>query len=419
MRFNLQYGDGCLPLEINDRLKVENIQPRTIVDLPNRDFIMHSLENPTNSPSLSTLSNKAQSAIVVVNGGVDNDISKNLLTILLDSLKTQNLSPEDITILHQSLPTSPNEESKFASLLGEFKDCNHQVLLHDPHTSEDLHFVGDTPTYCTPVAVNKAFSEADLRIGIGTIHADALVSATGGRMSVIPWGAGSKSIERNLKIQATHLVGPYIIDSPVCVDLEEASKLAGLNFILNVVPDYKGNLAHVAVGDPYESWRNSLRTVKSVTDVPIQYKADISIVSAGGSVYDRSLFDAVDAVYAASLATEQGGVIILVAECPDGAGPAGFTQGISACNSESNVILLSQTGFESGMEKSRLFWSVMKSHRIILCSRLRESMVAERLHCLAVRDPQEGLELANSLIVSRPRIAIIPMGMKTLPYLDK
>ncbi|TFG30656.1 DUF2088 domain-containing protein [Candidatus Thorarchaeota archaeon] len=417
MRFNLQYGDGSLPLEIDNRAKVETIRPVTIVDIPNRDMILNSLEKPETTASLSKLATKAQSAIVVINGEMDSGITATLLEVLLDFLRTQILRPENIAILCHELSDTSKQRSRLVDLLKSLVDLGHPLLPHDPTSSETLHFVGDTPTYCTPVSVNKAYSAAELKIGVGILRADVFVGATGGRMSVVPWAAGIKSIERNSKLRAIHPVGPYMIESATCIDLEEASRLAGLDYILNAIPDCKDHIAHIAAGAPFQSWRDSLGTVQKVTEAPIQYKADITITSAGGSNHDKTLFVAIDSLYSASQATEQGGVIILVAECPNGVGPAGFLRGISECKSESEVALLSETGFELGMEKARLFWNVLASRKIILCSRLRESMVSERLHCLAVRDPQEGLDLARSLMVSSPRIAIIPQGMRTIPYL--
>ncbi|TFG33988.1 DUF2088 domain-containing protein [Candidatus Thorarchaeota archaeon] len=417
MRFNLQYGDGSLPLEINNRLKVETIQPQVIVDISDIDLVLASLEKEETTIPLSKLAKQVQSATIVINGEMDNDITATLLAAVLDSLKTQMLRPENIAILCQEPTSAPKQRPKLIDLLGSLVDLGHPLIAHDPKASDTLHFVGDTPTHCTPVYVNKAYSEAELKIGVGEIRADVFVGATGGRMSVLPWAAGIRSIERNVKLRATHPVGPFMHETATCIDLEEASRLAGLDYIVNAVPDCCNHVAQITAGEPYISWRESIATVRSVTETTIKTKADITFISAGSPHHDRTLYDAIDSLYSAAQATEQGGVIILVAECPEGVGPAGFMRGLSECTSESEVAILSETGFDIGMAKARLFWNVMKSWTIIICSRLRASVVSEHLHCHAVRDPQEGLELARSLIVTLPRIAIIPLGMRTIPIL--
>ena len=128
------------------------------------------------------------------------------------------------------------------------------LIYHDVNSKEELDFVGETPTYCTPVHVNSAFLNSEIKIGLGTIRSNIYVGATGGRMSVIPHSAGLRSITRNAKLQATHPIGPFLIDSAGSTDLLEASQLAGLDFIINAIPDYKSNIYEIVAGNPYSSW---------------------------------------------------------------------------------------------------------------------------------------------------------------------
>jgi len=415
MRYDLQYGVGFLHIEVNDRIKTELVKPPTIVDLPSNNIIMNSLEHPEDSQPLSKLVTNAQSVTIVVTSHDDNETAAALLQTLLSSLSSKISDTEGVSLIYPSTFDSLNHESETLEKIQKAEDEGCALIPHNPNSSEILEFVGVTPTNSTPVHVNKAFVKSELKIGVGTISPSVLTGATGGRMAVIPGCAGSKSIERNSKLQAISPLRPYTINNEICLDLEEASRLAGLDFILNAVSDCDGHIAHIAAGDPYTSWKNSIKTMHDFSEASIRYKADITVVSAGGSRYDRTFFDALDALYPACQSTEQGGVIVLVAECPDGVGPKGFLKGVSECTTESDVAMLSQTRYEYGMEKARLLWNVLSSRKVILCSKLREPLVSERLHCFAVHDPQEGLALARDLIVSKPRMAIIPQGMKTIP----
>ena len=71
--------------------------------------------------------------------------------------------------------------------------------------------------------------------------------------------------------------------------------------------------------------------------------------------------------------------------------------------------------FKVGMEKAWYFRKLQNSRKVIICSRLRESMVNERLLCDAVKDPQEGLELARHYIGLDAGISIIPDGHSVMP----
>ncbi|MGY5870945.1 MAG: lactate racemase domain-containing protein [Candidatus Thorarchaeota archaeon] len=414
MRFDLRYGAGFLPLEITGRLTVDTLRP-TVTEVPIdvERSIIESLERPIDSDSFSQILSRATSFAIVVNGHQDFELNSVLLNAVLENIRASISSDADISVFY---PIDSHRSGHQLEISEELIK-NHQLVLHDSKSQEDLSFVGETPTHCTPIFVNKMFMDAEVKIGIGTIRSDVFVSATGGRMSVLPHCSGIKSISRNSKLQATHPVGPFVSDSAVCTDLEEASRLACLDFIINTIPDWNGKLTGIVAGNPYTAWENGVSFAKNMTQSYFQHKADIAIVSAGGSLNDGTFYDAVDALHAGREVTDHGGVIVLVAECPEGPGPDGFVRGVSECNSSEEVSVLAETAFEIGMEKSRFFWDILNSRKVIVCSRMRESLVTERFHCASVRDPQEGFELAKSMIVSRPRLAVIPDGNRILPVM--
>ncbi|TFG96921.1 DUF2088 domain-containing protein [Candidatus Thorarchaeota archaeon] len=418
MRFDLRYGAGSLPLESPERKTLDVLVP-VIVDDTNyiERKIVNAIEKPIDSESLSQIVSHAYSVAVVVNGDPDIETIPLLLNTLLENLQTSLSGPTELLVIYPTDSQKAESLSDVSKRLGIHEKEGYQLILQDAKSNENLSYIGETPTYCTPIHVNKAFLDAEVKIGIGAIRSNIFTGATGGRMSVLPHCCGIKSILRNTKLQATQSVGPFVTDSAACVDLEEASRLACLDFIVNTIPDWTNNLNEIVAGNPYTAWERGVSLARNMTETFFKHKADIAIVSAGGSNNDRTLFDAVDALYAGKEATEYGGVIVLVAECADGIGSDGFLRGVSESSSSKEVALLAETGFEMGMEKSRFFWDILNSRKVIICSRLRESLIEERFHCSAVRDPQEGYELARSLIVSSPSIAVIPHGIRTLPVM--
>jgi nickel-dependent lactate racemase len=254
-----------------------------------------------------------------------------------------------------------------------------------------------------------------MKIGLGEIRPDIFYGATGGRMSVLPYVSGNRTITRNAKLRTTRNYGPFTVTTPACVDMNEASQLSGLDFIANYVSDWKGNVAHIFAGNPYSSWESGVKSAKTLANADFTRRADIAFVSASGAPYDQTLYNAIDCLYAACEVTENGGAIVLVAECSNDVGPKGFVRGVSEFSSEDEVSVASDTGFEFGFDKAQFFWNVLASRKLVLCSRLRKSLVEERLSCTAVKDPQEGLEIAKSMLASNKKIAVIPNGIRTVP----
>ncbi|TFG30532.1 DUF2088 domain-containing protein [Candidatus Thorarchaeota archaeon] len=419
MRFDLQYGAGILPLEVSGRLQVDNILPTlTEEKIGIERNIVESLQEPIDSDSFSHIVTHANSAAVAINGDQDIEVNSILLNCVLDHIQSSLSSQIDISVIFPIGNLKSESVNEIKKRLGIHERDDYRLIPHDSQLTDGLNYVGETPTHCTPLYVNKVFMDAEIRIGIGTIRPDVFVGVTGGRMSVLPYSSGIKSIVRNSKLQATCSVGPFIIDNPVGIDLDEASRLACLDFIINGIPDCAGKLNGIVAGNPYTALEKGLPLARSVSKAFFHHKADIAIVSAGGASYDKTLYNAADALYAGKAVTEHGGVIVLVAECIDGPGPDGFVRGVSECSSSKEVAILSETGFEVGMEKSRFFWDILDSRKVIVCSRIRESLIAERFHCSGVKDPQEGYELAKSYIVSSPRIAVLPYGSRTLPIMQ-
>ncbi len=415
MRVDLRYGEGFLPLELST--SVESIEPQTIDVHPNISAeLLRALENPIDSSPFSKLVSDANSVSIVVNQIEHTGLVQNLLHFLLNSVETFSFNPDDITIIYPVDSEQRITSSEIDDLLGFPESRGHSLVLHNPSSKENINLVGETPSNSTPVLVNESFLRADLKIGLGEIRPDVFVGATGGRMSVLPFVSGNRTITRNAKLRTTRGFGPFELTTPACVDMTEASQLGGLDFIANYVSDWQGNVAHIFAGNPYSSWESGVGTAKTLASADFTRRADIAIVSAGGFPYDTTLYEAIASIYAAYDVTENGGAIVLVAECSNGVGPKGFVRGVSEFSSENEVSVASETGFEVGFDKAQFFWNVLTSRKLVICSQLRRSLVEDRLGCTAGRDAQEGLEIARSMLASNKKIAVIPDGIRTVPH---
>lgn len=414
MRVDLQYGEGSLPLEISK--STEHVVPQTVDVHPNTAAeLLRVIENPIDSAPLSELVSTANSVSIVVNEIEHPELTRNLLHFLLNSVETFSFDPDDITIIYPIDPEQRATSNEIDDILGSPESRGHSLVLHNPCSKEDLNLVGETPSNSTPVFLNERFLCTDIKIGLGEIRPDVFAGATGGRMTVLPYVSGIRTITRNARLRTTRNFGPFVLTTPTCIDMTEASKLSGLDFIANYVSDWLGNVVHIFAGNPYSSWESGVDTARTLANADFTRRADIAIVSAGGMPSDLTLYNAIDSLYTAYEVTENGGAIVLIAECNNGVGPKGFIRGVSEFSSEDEVFVAAETGFELGFEKAQFFWNVLSSRNLVLCSRLRASLVEERFRCEAVRDPQEGLEVAKGMLASKRKIAVIPNGIRAVP----
>ncbi|MFX1602460.1 MAG: lactate racemase domain-containing protein [Promethearchaeota archaeon] len=418
MRISLRYGEGFLEIDSGTLSTMEEIAPKTAIghtDLPTE--LDRVLMAPLGCDALSTAVNDDDSVAIVVEGSVLQQTARTLVEAVLSNLSLV-LEPEQITILVSNTSDRPADPAKWDASLGAPMSKGHSLIVHDSLRASQLEEIGTTPTYSTPVLLNQRFVGADFKIGLGNILPSLFTGATGGRMAVVPGVAGAKTISRNLRLLARTNFSIFDVSTPANIDMAEACNMAGLNFILNIVEDWKGTVAEVVAGSPIEAWEQGVSIAQNLANVSLGQRYDIAVVSAGGFPGDATLYRAVEALNAGFQATRRDGVIMLVAECGRGVGPDGFLNGVSRSGSEKDLLLTVEPGFEVGMERARYLLRVLESRRLILCSRLRSSLVEESMHCIPVSDPEEGLEVARELTTPRARIATFVDGTRTAPLMN-
>ncbi len=137
----------------------------------------------------------------------------------------------------------------------------------------------------------------------------------------MPAVSGEETIKQNhaMLLHANARTG-NLEDNPVHQDMIEAAKLAKVDFILNVVENKKGEIVKAFAGDLEQAFMEAVKLVDEMYRVTLDRRADIMVVSAGGYPADINLYQAYKALDNALDAVKRGGVIILVAECPEGHG---------------------------------------------------------------------------------------------------
>ena len=96
--------------------------------------------------------------------------------------------------------------------------------------------------------------------------------------------------------------------------------------------------------------------------------ADVVVVSAGGYPKDIDLYQSQKALDNARLAVRQGGVIVLVAECPDGMGHGTFADWMTAGHTPDELIQRIRDNFVLGGHKAAAIALTMKQADIYLVS---------------------------------------------------
>jgi nickel-dependent lactate racemase len=185
----------------------------------------------------------------------------------------------------------------------------------------------------TPVILHQAVARADLIVSAGGIAYHDLAGFSGGRKSILPGASGSEAIQHNhaLSLKGSNFdpaVGcGYLKGNPVAEDMAEYQSLVlaeRKGFLLNVIPDGKGNPYCYTAGDPVRAWLQGTVWAQELQTLWVSEKASLVAVSCCGYPYDIDLYQATKSISAVLHALEPKGGLLLFAELEDGAGPGSF-----------------------------------------------------------------------------------------------
>ena len=408
-KISLAFGSSTIELDIPER----NISSVILPSEPERkedstSLIKKALENPIKSRRLSEIVNPNSRIVIIVSDITRPTPTAKFLPLLLEELYLGGAKDENITIvfalgLHRNQTA---EESR--KLVGEEIYEKIRCIQHD--TSRCRH-IGIT-SRGTPIEIFEDVLDADVIIGTGSIEFHYYAGYSGGAKSVLPGVSSHEAVIANHKMMIDEKAVSGRVDGPVRQDMEEAAKVSGLVFILNVMLDSKKEIVAAVAGDIIEAHRKGVEVVDSMYKVPVE-PADAVIVSCGGFPKDINLFQANKALDHATQAVKEGGSIILVAECAEGIGNQVYECWNRECRNPDDAIERFKQCFEFGGHRTAIVAKVSKKFRLYLVSKLSDEQTKT-----AFFTPMPDVKTALSAVLSEnpdAKIHLMPHGGQTLP----
>jgi nickel-dependent lactate racemase len=281
-----------------------------------------------------------------------------------------------------------------------------RIVEHNRDTS-DLVDLGPT-NRGTPVQVNGAYFNATLKIAVGETRLDQYMGFSGAHNAVVPGVSSIETITGMRKHYFDGKITPGVIElNPIKEDAMEAVKMAGLDYTVNFITNYRGRILAAHAGGSEETWSKAINSMSNHYEAHHEGNADIVLVSAGGSPFDQSLYSASLALLNASQASKKNGTLILLAECGSGLGADAYNQ-----LSQVTELPEFKRRYMHGAEALREVKSVLRNHRVILVSALPGYLV-ESLGIEPARTANEAYERAIRTRRGR-RTVVIPKGLTTL-----
>ncbi|MCW4024239.1 MAG: nickel-dependent lactate racemase [Candidatus Bathyarchaeota archaeon] len=412
----LPYGKTQICLRVPARNLLGTIEPKETagVEDPNAE-IERAIKEPLGTKRLCEIAKPESKVAIVVDDFTRNAPSQAMLTPVLAELNAAGVKDENVTVIfgcgtHRAVKPEEAEQLIGVELLKRVKTISSNAK------AEDLVYVGTTKTHNNKIYLNPTFANADVKVLLGDVGYHYYAGFGGGRKSVLPAVAGDETIQTNhaLLLSASAKTG-NLEGNPVHVDMTEAARLAKVDFIVNVVENSKGQIVKAFAGDLEQAFLEGAKLVDEMYRVTVDRRAEIVVVSAGGYPLDIDLYQAYKALDNCLDVVKRGGVIILVAQCPEGHGHQVFYDWMTRFGGDLKAIEREiKRHFIMGGHKAYYLLKALQNHQIILVSSLPDYYATTIFKLKTSRAVNDALMEAWKLSGSASRVWVMPHGHDTL-----
>jgi len=418
MKVNLAYGSGNLPIEVPDN-RTTVIEPAHIDGLADEKMaVLNALQNPIGSqPLLERIpaDTKICIAFTDLTRATPND---RIIPWLLEHIGGPS---DNITLLNQLGTHRPNTQEELETMLTPEVVANYRVLNHEPENPEALVQVGTTAEGI-PALINRHIVDADLSIITGFIEPHFFAGFSGGVKGIMPGCAGLETVMSNHG--AKNIGDPQSTfgitkGNPLWEELRNIALKTGPSFVLNVTLNEKRDITNVFAGDIIEAHKSGCEFVKNSAMQRVEQPFDIVVTTNSGYPLDLNLYQGVKGMSAGARVLKKGGTLILAAECREGVPGGSPLDDLlrSADSIEEILTMLSTPGFVRPEQWQAQIQALVQRHAEVLVHSMLDDDTLEACHLIPCEDISAEVTKRLDQLGPDARIAVLPQGPLTIPYL--
>lgn len=412
--FDLPYGHSHLRVRVPEKNLAFVLEPTHRQGLPDEaGAVTAALRAPIGRKPLVELLQSTDRVVVIVTDNTRACPDDRLLPPILAEL--ERVVPRDqITIVVALGLHPPLNQEELQRLLGAAIVAHYRVVNHDPSSVINI----GTTSRGTPVDINPIVVNADFRLSTGFIEPHFFAGFSGGRKSIAPGVFGQKSafVNHGYRMIADPRARAGILTgNPIHEDMVEQARMAGLDFIVNVLLNKHKEISAVFAGDLVAAHEAGCAVAREVVGVKVPHRVDIAITTNSGAPLDLDLYQTVKGVDNASLITRDGGIVLIASSCAAGVGPQAFVDVHRSCRNPIDVLQRIRREEPLGVQwQNQILARIQMRNQVLLRSDLDDEVVRS-MWIEPVRDLDAALAQAMQRIGHHAEIAVIPEGPLVLP----
>lgn len=420
---HIAYGKTRVPLAMDEtRADWHVITPRQEAALPNaHEAFLRAATQPINSRPLRDVARPGQKVVIVTSDGTRPVPNKLLIPWILSETGVRD---EDVTVLLGTGTHRPNTDDEIEAMFGADLVHRLDIINHNCFVPEQNTSVGTTSRGVTAL-LNRQYVEADVRICLGFIEPHLFAGFSGGAKGIMPGIAGIDSIlQFHSFAMVAHPESGYgkLDHNPVQQMLHEVVSFCSPDFLVNVTLNTDKQITGFFLGDYVTAHRTGCEHVRNSSMVAVEERYPIIVTSNSGYPLDQNMYQSAKAVAVAEPIMADGGTIFLVSECSDGLPSHGnfgslLARGLSATEMH-EALRTSPTELDQ-WQVQVLLRAALRGKIVTLSSLTPEQMQLCYLHPASDLQTAVEAEIERRMeqTGTRPRVAVLPDGPLTIPYL--
>jgi len=327
MQVQLDYGRTGLTVELPDENVVKCLRYQSAKPLEAPEAVVaERLERPTGAPPLAELARGRADACILIC-----DITRpvphgTILAPLLATLEEAGIPRERILLLVATGMHRPSTPSELIEMVGREIVAKYRI---ESHCGQDLGahvLLGESPRG-VPVWIDRRYVEADLKIATGLIEPHFMAGFSGGRKLICPGVAALETIKvwhSPAFLEHPNARSGCLKGNPVHEENTHIARMAGCDFIVNVVLDARRQILSVVAGDMEAAFLDGVAFARHPVTDTLPEPVDIVVTSSAGYPLDTTYYQSVKGMVGALPILKPGGTIVLAASMTDGIGSDDF-----------------------------------------------------------------------------------------------
>lgn len=336
-------------------------------------------------------------------------------------VETLGVRDAQVTILIGTGTHRGSTDEELQRMLGEARS-RFRIINHDCQDAANLVLVGRSA--CGGECwLNRAWVEADCRIGTGFIEPHFFAGFSGGSKAIVPGIAGLATIQHFHRAKLIAHPGTTwgdVARNPLQALTREMTALCPPHAIVNVTLNLRKQITAVFAGETIAAHDAGCRMALHEAMQPVARRFPVVVTTNSGYPLDQNFYQTVKGISAASRIVEPGGTIVVASRCNAGLPNEGEFRRLLADPRPSGELLdaiLASERTPHDQWQVQTLLQCLRQADIVLFSSLAAADRALTRTRHSDDLPATLEELRRRHGAARLPVAVMPMGPLTIPVL--